>query len=94
METHVLIPRELRLKVRPNSQIGSASLGFQSISKLLEHQVSVISTVVLPKGLRIHPAQGTVRCGKLEMYSLIQDCEVSLNFLELRGRFLVKNFRS
>ena len=72
METHVLIPRELRLKVRPNTQAASPS-----IAKLLEHKVSIISTVELPKGLKIHPAQGTVRCGKLELYSTFEESEVS-----------------
>ena len=71
METHVLIPRELTLKVRPNTQS-------PSIAKLLEPRVSIISTVELPKGLKIHPAQGTVRCGKLELYSMFGQKDVSL----------------
>ena len=69
METYVLIPPELRLKVRPNLQS-------PSIAKLLEPCVSIVSTVDLPKGLKLHPAQGTVRCGKLELYSTFEEREV------------------
>ena len=73
METHVLIPHPLILKVRP-----SANCSSPSIAKLLEQQVSVTSTVELPKGWQIHPAQGTLRCGKLEVYSTLNDDNVSI----------------
>ena len=72
METHVLIPPEFMLKVKPNLQCSSPA-----VAKLLEQQVAVVSTVELPKGLQIHPAQGTVRCGKLEIYSTLPENDVS-----------------
>ena len=56
--------------MRPNLQS-------PSIAKLLEPCVSIVSTVDLPKGLKLHPAQGTVRCGKLELYSTFEEREVS-----------------
>ena len=70
METHVLIPPEFMLKVRPSSQS-------PAVAKLLEQQVSVISCVPLAKGVQIHPLQGTVRCGKLDIYSTLAENDVS-----------------
>ena len=70
METNVLIPRELALKV---CEVAT----FSSVAKLLEHQVSVVTKVDLPKGVRIHPAQGTVRCGRLDVYSSLPSNDVS-----------------
>ena len=77
METHVLIPPEFMLRVRPSSLQCSSP----AVAKLLEQQVAVVSTVELPKGLNIHPAQGTVRCGKLEIYSMLPENDVSCWFL-------------
>ena len=51
-----------------------------AVAKLLEQQVTVVSNVELPKGVQIHPAQGTVRCGKLEIYSTLPDNDVSAFF--------------
>ena len=79
METHVLIPHPLILKVRP-----SANCSSPSVAKLLEQQVSVTTTVEIPKGWQIHPAQGTLRCGKLEVYSTINDNNVSTIFLRAK----------
>ena len=72
METHVLIPPEFKLKVRPSSQCSSPS-----VAKLLEQQVTVVSNVELPKGVQIHPAQGTIRCGKLDIFSTFPETDVS-----------------
>ena len=72
METHVLIPNELILKVRP-----SANCSSPSVAKLLEQQVSVTCSVALPKGLKIFPTHGTLRCGKLEVYSTLNAANVS-----------------
>ncbi len=72
METNVLIPKELALRVSDSSQVTSPS-----VARLLEHQVTVVTKVTLPKGLRIHPAQGTVRCGKLDVYSTLTSEDVS-----------------
>ena len=80
METHVLIPHPLILKVRP-----SANCSSPSVAKLLEQQVSVTTTLQIPKGWQIHPAQGTLRCGKLEVYSTLNDDNVSTTFLSQRS---------
>ena len=85
METHVLIPPEFLLKVRPSSQCSSPQ-----VAKFLEQQVTVVSTVELPKGLQIHPAQGTVRCGKLEIYSTLPENDVSFFVFLLIRLGLVK----
>ena len=68
----MLIPPEFKLKVRPSSQCSSPA-----VAKLLEQQVTVVSNVELPKGVQIHPAQGTVRCGKLDIYSTLPENDVS-----------------
>lgn len=70
METHVLMPPEFMLKV-------SIKCSSPSVAKLLEQQVTVFSNVELPKGLEIYPTQGTVRCGKLEIYSTLSEYDVS-----------------
>ena len=72
METHVLIPPEFKLKVSSSSNCSSPA-----VAKLLEQQVTVVSNVELPKGVQIHPAQGTVRCGKLDIYSTLPENDVS-----------------
>ena len=69
METHVLIPPELMLKVRPSSQS-------PAVAKLLEQHVTVVANVELPKGRLIYPTQGTVRCGKLDIYSTLSGSDV------------------
>lgn len=86
METHVLIPHPLILKVRP-----SANCSSPSVAKLLEQQVSVTTTLQIPKGWQIHPAQGTLRCGKLEVYSTLNHDNVSTTFSE---RSEVRNFKT
>ena len=86
METHVLIPHPLILKVRP-----SANCSSPSVAKLLEQQVSVTTTLQIPKGWQIHPAQGTLRCGKLEVYSTLNDDNVSTTFSE---RSEVRNYKT
>ena len=86
METHVLIPNELILKVRP-----SANCSSPSVAKLLEQQVSVTCTVALPKGWQIHPMQGTLRCGKLEVYSTLKDENVSHKFHRVFRSVLYQN---
>ena len=81
----MLIPPEFKLKVRPSSQCSSPS-----VAKLLEQQVTVVSNVELPKGVQIHPAQGTVRCGKLDIYSTLPENDVSFFVFLLIRLGLVK----
>ena len=73
METHVLIPAELILKVKPSNFQCSSPL----VAKFLEQKISVVTKVALPKGLQIYPTQGSVRCGNLEIYSTLGSDDVS-----------------
>jgi hypothetical protein len=61
------------LEVRQVNNPSSISSNCLTVAKLLEQPVSLVSTVELPKGLKIHPAQGTIRCGKLEINSTISE---------------------
>ena len=61
------------------------------VAKLLEQQVSVTTTLQIPKGWQIHPAQGTLRCGKLEVYSTLNHDNVSTTFSE---RSEVRNYKT
>ena len=70
MECHVLLPEELML--RP---LGGCSS--PSVARLLEQQVGVVAKSTISKGSRFHPVQGTVRCGRLEVYSTLSQDDVS-----------------
>lgn len=69
METCVLIPQEFSLVVA--TVVGS--------KKLMDPMVSVWSTAVIPQGTLCYPFQGTVRTDKLEVYSYVDDDDVSRN---------------
>lgn len=69
METCVLIPQEFSLVVA--SVVGS---------KKHDPVVSVWSTARIPQGTRCYPFQGTVRIDKLEVYSYIDEDDVSTFF--------------
>ncbi len=75
METHVLLPRELCL-TSPDLSCSSPS-----VARLLEQRVGVtVGTGAdggVAKGTRFHPAQGTVRCGRIEVYSTLPLDDVS-----------------
>lgn len=66
METCVLIPQEFSLVVA--SVVGS---------KKIDPVVSVWSTARIPQGTRCFPFQGTVRIDKLEVYSYVDEEDVS-----------------
>lgn len=67
METCVLIPQEFSLVVA--TVVGS--------KKLMDPMVSVWSTAIIPQGTLCYPFQGTVRTDKLEVYSYVDDDDVS-----------------
>lgn len=66
METCVLIPQEFSLVV---TAAGARNSG--------EQVVSVWSTTRIKQGTLYHPFQGTVRIDKLNIYSYINDDDVS-----------------
>lgn len=71
MESHVLIPNDLVLSVRATSDSAS------TIARLLEPVLTVTAACDLAKGTRLHPAQGSVRCARLEVYSSLPTNDVS-----------------
>lgn len=70
METCVLIPQELALAVTASG--GRASK---------EPNVSVWSTLRIPQGSLCYPFQGTIRIDKLDVYSQLDESDVSVTFL-------------
>lgn len=70
METCVLIPQEFALVVTATGARNSA-----------EPFVSVWSTTRIPQGALCYPFQGTVRIDKLDVYSYIEQDDVSTYLL-------------
>ena len=75
METHVLLPPELILSVRPKSDDCTSPV----VARFLEQSVTVVTRTRLEKGFQIHPApiNSTVRSGKLDIYSTLPTNDVS-----------------
>ena len=75
METHVLLPPELILSVRPKSEDCTSPV----VARFLEQSVTVVTRTRLEKGFQIHPApiNSTVRSGKLDIYSTLPTNDVS-----------------
>ena len=70
MESHVLMPEALSLSVqRPSPSM--------SVARMLESTVAVVAAQEVAKGTRLAPATGTVRIGRLDVYSTLQDNDVS-----------------
>eukprot|EP00095_Tigriopus_kingsejongensis_P001551 maker-scaffold424_size175595-snap-gene-0.23 protein:Tk01551 transcript:maker-scaffold424_size175595-snap-gene-0.23-mRNA-1 annotation:"zinc finger protein 235-like isoform x1" len=70
MESRVLLPEELVLCAKNNRECSS------SVARLLEQTVGVAARVPLPTGHVFFPLQGTVRVGKLDIYSTLPDSDV------------------
>jgi hypothetical protein len=69
METQVLIPQEFSLVL-------TAPGG----KKSREQVASVFATARIPQGMVFYPFQGTVRIDKLEIYSHLDEHDVSNDF--------------
>lgn len=78
METQVLIPQELSLVL---TAPGGRKSG--------EQVASVFALVEIPKGTVLHPFQGTVRIDKLEIYSCLDENDVS-NHSVKKGNFFAR----
>lgn len=74
METCVLIPQEFSL-VLTTSNVD------RNVNKLSEMRVNVWSNSRLPQGTVVYPFQGTIRLDKLEVYSYLDEGDVSTIFL-------------
>lgn len=71
METCVLIPKELSLQAVPVASLP------RSGRHLAEPEITVMTNVNVPRGTLIYPFQGTVRMDKLDMFSFLDDTDVS-----------------
>lgn len=76
METCVLIPQEFSLVLTTTGVDKNAN-------KLSEMRVDVWSNTRIPQGTVIYPFQGTIRLDKLEVYSYLEDGDVSTNYFVL-----------
>lgn len=72
METCVLIPKELSLQAVPVT-------GSQRSNKrrVQEPEITVMTNVNVSRGTLIYPFQGTVRMDKLDVFSFLDDTDVS-----------------
>jgi len=80
METCVLIPQEfsLVLTAGPAPAVPAASPAVdRNANKLPEMRVNVWTNARIPQGTLIYPFQGTIRLDKLEVYSYLDDNDVS-----------------
>lgn len=88
METCVLIPSEFSLVLRPReSNIVPLPNGFKLNHKspkesIYEMDVCVWSNQHIKKGSYFLPFQGTIRLDRLEVYSLLDDNDVSQSILK------------
>ncbi|KAJ9582152.1 hypothetical protein L9F63_003494 [Diploptera punctata] len=93
METCVLIPQEFSLVLTAGPAPAPAAVD-RNANKLPEMRVNVWTNARIPQGTLIYPFQGTIRLDKLEVYSYLDDNDVSLknpSNLIRRGWFRVKN---
>lgn len=74
METCVLIPKELSLQaVLPVANVMQRSNKRHNA----EPEITVMTNVNVPRGTLIYPFQGTVRMDKLDVFSFLDDTDVS-----------------
>lgn len=71
METCVLIPKELSLQAVPVASLQ------RSGRHRAEPEITVMTNVNVPRGTLIYPFQGTVRMDKLDVFSFLDDTDVS-----------------
>lgn len=75
METCVLIPKELSLQAVPVT--GSQR---SANKRRAEPEITVMTNVNVSRGTLIYPFQGTVRMDKLDVFSFLDDTDVSTDF--------------
>ncbi|KAK7790400.1 hypothetical protein R5R35_010751 [Gryllus longicercus] len=88
METCVLIPQEFSLVLTASPAAATAAVD-RNANRLPEMRVNVWTNARIPQGTVIYPFQGTIRLDKLEVYSYLDDNDVSTRTRVLpRGRFV------
>jgi hypothetical protein len=80
METCVLIPQEFSLVLTTDTaRVVTASPAVdRNANKLPDMRVNVWTNARIPQGTLIYPFQGTIRLDKLEVYSSLDDNDVSI----------------
>jgi len=73
METCVLIPKELSLQAIPVANVQRSNNNRHHA----EPEITVMTNVNVPRGTLIYPFQGTVRMDKLDVFSFLDDTDVS-----------------
>lgn len=85
METCVLIPKEFSLALANDRSNYKGLFKNDSGSLVTDVRISVWSNVLIPAGTLIYPFQGSIRFDKIDLYSLLDDNDVSNAFiLDLR----------
>lgn len=78
METCVLIPKELSLQAVPVANVQRSNNNRHHA----EPEITVMTNVNVPRGTLIYPFQGTVRMDKLDVFSFLDDTDVSGTYSE------------
>lgn len=79
METCVLIPREFSLVLASDQSSCKSLFKNDSGTLVTDVRISVWSNVFIPSGTLIYPFQGSIRFDKIDLYSLLDDNDVSMN---------------
>ena len=77
METCVLIPKEFSLVLANDRSNYKGLFKNDSGSLVTDVRISVWSNVLIPAGTLIYPFQGSIRFDKIDLYSLLDDNDVS-----------------
>ena len=79
METAVLIPKELSLALTSVQQLNyNKSNSYRRDSRFRSNVwISVWSNVFIPSGTLIYPFEGSIRFDNIDLYSLLDDNDVS-----------------
>lgn len=72
METCVLIPKELSLQTAPMGSVQRSNKRHH-----VDPEITVMTNVNVQRGTLIYPFQGTVRMDKLDVFSFLEDTDVS-----------------
>lgn len=87
METCVLIPKEFSLALANDRSNYKGLFKNDSGSLVTDVRISVWSNVLIPAGTLIYPFQGSIRFDKIDLYSLLDDNDVSNGPLVLTPRY-------
>lgn len=78
METCVLIPKELSLHAV--QQPAAQRAGSKRSPAAYAPEITVMTNADVPRGTLIYPFQGTVRMDKLDVFSFLDDTDVSKRY--------------